>query len=799
MKIQRTAIILLFLLLSAAGIRFFYLRESAGRPEFVSPSVDAAYHDYWARCLAAGAWSLPRGFQDPEIPLHPYFRPPGYPYLLALLYRAGGFGYLIPRIFQAVLGLATMLTGFIFARKRYGDLTALIFSALLGWYWIFIYYEGELLGTAVSVFLTVALLAALCRWGEEPGMGRGLTAGLILGLFSLFRPNILLFAPAAGIWFWYRARGRSGKKTILVSLLVFIGGMLLLILPVTVRNYRVSGDLVPISAQGGMSLLIANNPRSDGSNHYLPGYGRLGSPFDYPSAVRKIGAGADPGEEEISHAQASRFFALQALEYIIDNPGRFLELTGRRFLLFWGPAEVTNNREIATVRSRSRVLGGIPLNFSLIFALFLAGTVMFFFDRRRSPEARIIADGTAVASSAAVLVLLFIGVYFLSVLPFVAAARYRVPVIVGLLLFSARALHSFGTLVRKRRFWRLTAWLAVAAGLFFFVRINWGGYQSSPAKWWGDRGRALAEAGEAVRAIAAYRRALEIKPDYSMAANNLGELLLAKGNPGKAVEQFRIALRSEPDSADIRSNLGEAFFRKGDYRRADEWFGRALEIDPASARAHNNRGVMFYARGNYRAAEANFRAALNSRPAYGRAHYNLGLVLQDRGEIEEAIEHYRQAARLRSFDPRPHNNLGNILTARGEFTAALRAYRRALELDPDLIPARINLANLLARAGDYPAALSYYRAALERDPDNPGAHYNLAFTLEKLDDKKGARKHYRKALESDPKNGRAHYRLALLLLEEGREVEAGEHLRRAAEIDPAFQPPRDEPDVLKSY
>ena len=63
-------------------------------------------------------------------------------------------------------------------------------------------------------------------------------------------------------------------------------------------------------------------------------------------------------------------------------------------------------------------------------------------------------------------------------------------------------------------------------------------------------------------AVAAYQRALEIKPDDVSARNNLGMALLKKGMADEAVVQFRKVLAIQPDFDLARTNLNKALLQK---------------------------------------------------------------------------------------------------------------------------------------------------------------------------------------------------------------------------------------------
>ena len=69
---------------------------------------------------------------------------------------------------------------------------------------------------------------------------------------------------------------------------------------------------------------------------------------------------------------------------------------------------------------------------------------------------------------------------------------------------------------------------------------------------------ALNDSGRSEEAIAAYRRAIQLKPDYVAAHNNLGDLLRAQGRTDEAAAEFRQALVLNPDQWEALNNLGNA-------------------------------------------------------------------------------------------------------------------------------------------------------------------------------------------------------------------------------------------------
>ncbi|MDP8235022.1 MAG: glycosyltransferase family 39 protein, partial [Candidatus Erginobacter occultus] len=210
MRIKRLSYIVpLAVALLSRGI---YLAEIRDTPEFSHPGLDAAYHIYWARGLAEGDWTAFEGREDPQLYRFPYYRPPGYAFFLTLVFRFCGYAPLWSRLFQFGLGLGSVLLVSRLGRRFFDDLTAFLAALGTAVYWIFIYYEGELVGVAWAVFLILFFAELLARAAVRGKFIFYLLAGAILGVLVLFRPNALLLFPAGVVWAAWPIRKRAGGR-----------------------------------------------------------------------------------------------------------------------------------------------------------------------------------------------------------------------------------------------------------------------------------------------------------------------------------------------------------------------------------------------------------------------------------------------------------------------------------------------------------------------------------------------------------------------------------------------------------
>jgi tetratricopeptide (TPR) repeat protein len=81
-------------------------------------------------------------------------------------------------------------------------------------------------------------------------------------------------------------------------------------------------------------------------------------------------------------------------------------------------------------------------------------------------------------------------------------------------------------------------------------------------------GVALQARGKADEAIAAWRKALHLRPGLAEAHSSLGVALRAQGKADEAIAACREAIRLRPDDANAHCNLGFALWDRGQFREA---------------------------------------------------------------------------------------------------------------------------------------------------------------------------------------------------------------------------------------
>ncbi|MFH1039398.1 MAG: tetratricopeptide repeat protein [PVC group bacterium] len=273
-------------------------------------------------------------------------------------------------------------------------------------------------------------------------------------------------------------------------------------------------------------------------------------------------------------------------------------------------------------------------------------------------------------------------------------------------------------------------------------------------------GERLEKEGETARAISAFQRCLELRPEHPKAHLGLGIASLAQGDYEKAVSALQKA-RSLDGSLPVREHLARAYLLLGagalSSKRLDEsiaYYQKAREegsredADEGLWKAHHACFRSHARDGDFSSAAAHLKACLELKPEVADDYLALGdLYAQNLNDRKRARTYYalyldrapegKDADRIKEFiGPSPaqkppaaaparpptvsaadHYNRGANYQRAGQFEAARQEYLRAINARPDFYQAFYNLGTLYNQAGRPDEALSTYKQAARLKPD----------------------------------------------------------------------------------
>ncbi len=700
----------------ALAIRLIYVFQVRQTPFFETLGLDAKFYDAWARRIASGT-------AEREA----FFMSPLYPYFLAAVYRTLGRDLLLVRIIQAGIGSATAAMAYLIGHRVFGSRVGLIAGLVTALYGALVFYDGSILITPLLVFLNALCLYLLIRADDRGTQWLYALAGISLGLAGIGKATALAFAPVAALWIWFSWRRKRTGRARAVAL--FALGVVLVVVPVTVRNLVVADDFVMVTSNGGLNFYIGNSEISTGGYVKPTGLDIVSDPDGELIAEEALG-------RELKPSQVSAFWYERSRDYIGSHPGGWMKLLVRKLSFAMSSYELPQLENYYFQKRYSGLLA-LPLpGFALIAPLGLVGIALAW--RRR--QARLLA--------------LFFVSYMATVVAFFVVARYRLPVVPVLAVGSGFAVLELIRLIRERA-WKPLSWV-VAGVVVLLLAVNVNFYNVDRARGFAQShfrlGIIYGERGDTARAIEECRRAIALDPEYPKSYLNLGSMLVEAGRPEEAIEAFRASVRLDPGYVTGRVNLAMALEAVGDFESAVAELDTILVSEPGSALALKEKGVALYRWGRFDAAREALNAALAAdRDGRQRAEASFYLNMIDspqRAEIPEvsvaamaaadtllragrvldALAELEMAARMAPESGEPLRRIALVKRDMGLIGEARELMTQALALDPFVKHGHFSMGVILSEMEEHASAIHEYESEIRINPDFPPAHLNLALT-----------------------------------------------------------------------
>jgi hypothetical protein len=530
------------ILVVAVGVRIVYFLQYAASPLMGDMQADQLYYFEWARRIAGGDWVGEGAFEQGPL----------YPYLTGALFAVVGEDPTLAYLGQMLLGCATCLLVWGTARRLFGNPTALAAGLVAATYGPFVFHECQFMKTFLAPLTTATALYATVRFRESHARGWLVLCGAAIGLACLEREiQGLLLLPAAWCGPW-TGRPGIGRLRRAADAAILVGAWALCLVPSAVRNARVAGEFVLVTAGGGEVFYIAHGPQATAyytPPGFLPAHVGLEHRAFREEAARRTGRPMSSGE-------SSRFWFREGLRQIAADPVAAARRSVVRLLVLFDDFEAPDSEDYDATARFVPVLRWLP-HFGWISAWGGLGTLACL----AIPELR---RGRTVVAFAAVHVAAVAITYNFG--------RFRMGLVVPWLILAAVAWTAILVRLRAREpRGRRAAVAAVVAGigLTCLVAVRW-----QPVAFDVARSTTVARlalrSGDLTLAAAESRAILDRFGDVPLAAapaqqvsvvaqarTVLGEAALRSGATEAAGSEFRTVL-----SLPLPPSLREGFLRQ---------------------------------------------------------------------------------------------------------------------------------------------------------------------------------------------------------------------------------------------
>jgi arylsulfatase A-like enzyme/predicted Zn-dependent protease len=249
-------------------------------------------------------------------------------------------------------------------------------------------------------------------------------------------------------------------------------------------------------------------------------------------------------------------------------------------------------------------------------------------------------------------------------------------------------------------------------------------------------------------AIAAFQKALELKPDDSFAVMNVAGAYQSMGRFDDAERFVLDYLKAGFQDSQLLYLLGNMNYLRKNYDKAIGYFEQCLAENPRSASSHNGLAAIYITRDDLPKAEEHLRAALIINPRLQSLRYNMAQLLEKQNRFPEAADYYLQEIQDSPKSYKALFNLSRVYRALGREEDEWRTLQRTAEVKPDFPLTYFYLARIYLRRGErYEEAIGLVNKGIDLKPERaelPLGYFLLADLYNRIGDSVRSEEYARK-------------------------------------------------------
>lgn len=166
-----------------------------------------------------------------------------------------------------------------------------------------------------------------------------------------------------------------------------------------------------------------------------------------------------------------------------------------------------------------------------------------------------------------------------------------------------------------------------------------------------EEGVAASRANNPDLAIEKFKAALEMSPQCFDCQFNIGVAYMAKKDEKATEEAWKKALELKPDYPEALNALATLYNNQKRFDEAGAMSAKAASAGGGAASGGNadavfNQGIILWNQGKIADAKVKFEEALKLNPNHPEAHYQFGMALLNEGKLAEAVAEFESYVKL---------------------------------------------------------------------------------------------------------------------------------------------------------
>jgi tetratricopeptide (TPR) repeat protein len=523
-------------------------------------------YPFFAEKLAQGI-----DIQERIVDLSPF-----YLYFLTFLKKVFDLDWTLVKPIQSFVGAINCMLVYALGCKVFRKEVGALAACLIALYGNVIILESTLEPTVfVLLFNILCVYFLLCLRQHFSVLNKSLAlavcAGFFAGLSIITKPNFLFFLPVAAGWMLVLGDKNVRSAQRFQTAALFCCVAILVVFPVTVRNYLKTDDFVLVTADAGKVFYHGNGKGATALEGVgLPSEGFMeesAKEADYAHVLyRKTAAGLSG--RHLTPSESSRFWVGRTLKDIQSDPVAFIMLEAKKLFYFFNDYEM---HYIASAYKEYQASLSFPyVRYGIIASLGVLGMIL---SLRRFKDLFLVYG--------------MVFAYLLSGMLFLVQSRYRTPAVPYLCLFAGYSVFAMKEMMPARRFKEAALSLMLVGILFALTRtvyrseiLNVDHWQRATKIHYQMGGVPLFKEGRYQEAISELNQCATMAPSFAPAYNLRGKSYAMLGRFDEAVSNFKKVIDLVPQLPEGYKNLGFVYVLKGDKPHGTRLLSKALSLSP---------------------------------------------------------------------------------------------------------------------------------------------------------------------------------------------------------------------------
>jgi tetratricopeptide (TPR) repeat protein len=235
----------------------------------------------------------------------------------------------------------------------------------------------------------------------------------------------------------------------------------------------------------------------------------------------------------------------------------------------------------------------------------------------------------------------------------------------------------------------------------------------SPGEEIGNRGEAAYLGGDLQGAAELYQQALAEGGETTKLYNNLGNAFFRQKRYNAAEQAYRKALQLDPEYLFSLNNLAQTLYHAGDREEARRLMAQAQDVFPSVSFFYTTVGYFDFREGRGDSARKHFEKAVALNPDSPAALNNLGMLFLENPSMgQDPLPYLKRALEKGGDNKLFHDSLGWYYYKKGMFADATLEIGKAFAYDPENMEVRVHYATVLEWIGKDGEALEQWEEVL---------------------------------------------------------------------------------------